>query len=246
MNNLPHKTAIVTGASRGIGAAIALQLAQSGHKVVVNYSNDLVSAEQVVQTIKSKNGEAIAVKADVSDSKQINALFEQTERHFGKPDVVVSNAAMQVHKMFNQHSQADIDHVFDLNAKGVFSLLQQATQRLNDNGHIVAVSTSLTSMMVPGYAAYTGAKAAVEQFVRSLAKEVAKRGININAVAPGPVDTDLLRNTESPEGLNFLAGLSGFSRLGTPEDIAKIVRFLSSDDSRWISGQVIRANGALI
>ncbi len=246
MNIQSKKVAIVTGASRGIGAATALQLAKSGHRVVVNFRKDTESAEEIVASIKANGGDAVSIKADVADSQQIKLLFEQTENYFGTPDVLVSNAAIQVHKMFSEHSSDDLDQLFELNAKGVFKLLQEASLRLNDGGNIVAISTSLTSMMVPGYAAYTGAKAAVEQFVRSLAKELGKRGISVNAVAPGPVETDLLKSTETEEGLRFLAGLSAFSRLGTPEDIARVVDFLSSTDSKWISGQIIRVNGALI
>lgn len=246
MNNSNRKTAIVTGASRGIGEAIALNLAHQGNQVVINYQSNQGYADAVVNEITSRGGIALAIKADISNPAETKQLFEEAIDAFGPIDVLVSNAAIQVHKLFNQHSEEDLDNIINVNAKGVFRLLQEASNHLSDNGHIVAISTSLTSMMVPGYAAYTGAKAAVEQYVRSLAKELARRGININAIAPGPVDTDLLRNTESADGLQFLANLSGFGRLGTPEDIADVVGFFCSDASRWISGQVIRANGALI
>lgn len=240
------KTAIVTGASRGIGKAIALQLAGQGINLVVNYQSNEEEANKVVRQAQDLGVEAKAVKADISHSNQVETLFEATKTYFGDVDIVVNNAAVQMHKMIGEHTYDDIDKLFNINAKGAFYVLQHAMEQLSDNGHIVALSSSLTTMMVPGYSAYNGTKAAVEQFVRSAAKEVARRGININAIAPGPVDTELLRNTETEQGLQFLAGLSGFQRLGTPEDIANIVGFFCSDASRWVSGQVIRANGALI
>lgn len=244
LNN--QKTALVTGGSRGIGKAIAFELAKQGNNLVINYQSNAMEAESVVKQAQALGVKAIAVKADISDRVSVNSLFEVANVEFGGLDIVVNNAAVQIHKMMGEHTHDDIDAIFNINAKGAFYVLQNAIKHLKNDGHIVALSSSLTTMMVPGYSAYNGTKAAVEQFVRSAAKEVARRGININAVAPGPVDTELLRNTESEQGLQFLAGLSGFQRLGTPQDIANIVSFFCSDASRWVSGQIIRANGALI
>ena len=245
-SNKQTKTAIVTGGSRGIGAATARKLASQGYNIVVNYQSNTEQAEATVEDLKNLGVDAIAVKANVANKDEIKRLFDEAEAAFSQVDVLVSNAAIQIHKMFQEHDQNDVDTIFDVNAKGAFYLLQEAAERLADNGHIVALSSSLTTMMVPGYGAYNGTKAAVEQFVRSLAKELARRNININAIAPGPVDTELLQNTETPEGLKFLASLSDFQRLGKPSDIANVIAFFCSDESRWVSGQVINANGALI
>ncbi|WP_334031740.1 SDR family oxidoreductase [Alteromonas sp. P256] len=245
-NSNDQQTAIITGGSRGIGKAIALKLAEQGNNVIVNYQSNALEAEAVVKQVQAMGVKAKAVQADISERKSVDDLFNVAKAEFGGVDIVVNNAAVQIHKMINEHTAQDLDSIFDINAKGAFYVLQNAVQHLNEGGHIVALSSSLTTMMVPGYSAYNATKAAVEQYVRSAAKEVAQRGININAVAPGPVDTELLRNTETEQGLKFLAGLSGFQRLGTPQDIANIVGFFCSDDSRWVSGQVIRANGALI
>jgi 3-oxoacyl-[acyl-carrier protein] reductase len=245
-NSNIKSTAIITGGSRGIGRAIALELAKQGNHVVINYQSNELEAQETAKEAREYGVEALTVKANIANKEEIDALFEQAKSAFGDINIVVNNAAVQIHKMMGEHDHDDVDAIFDINAKGAFYVLQNAIQHVADNGHIVAISSSLTTMMVPGYSAYNGTKAAVEQFVRSAAKEVARRGININAVAPGPVDTELLRSTETEQGLRFLAGLSGFQRLGTPQDIADIVSFFSSDASRWVSGQVIRANGALI
>jgi len=245
-NSSKQSTAIVTGGSRGIGKAITLELARQGNNVVINYQSNATEAEETAKLAREYGVQALTVKANIGNKEDIAALFEQAKSSFGEVNIVVNNAAIQIHKMLDEHEQDDVDTIFDINAKGAFYVLQNAVKYIADNGHIVALSSSLTTMMVPGYSAYNGTKAAVEQFVRSAAKEVARRGININAIAPGPVDTELLRNTETEQGLQFLAGLSGFQRLGTPQDIANIVGFFCTDASRWVSGQVIRANGALI
>ncbi len=244
-SSLTGKVALVTGASRGIGRAVAERLARAGASIGVNFSQGREAAAEVVADIENRGGRAVALQADVGRPAEIRRLFEQTLGAFGQVDIVVATAGVMIHKPFTDTTEEDFDRIFDINAKGAFFVMQEAARHLADGGRIIAFSTTLTAMMVPGYAAYSGTKAAVEQFVRSLSREVGARKITVNAVAPGPVETDLLLHTETPQSLQFLAGLSAFGRLGQPADIAEVVAFLASDEARWVSGQVVRANGAL-
>lgn len=243
--SLSKKVAVITGSSRGIGRAVAQRLGQCGASVVVNYVQRSREASETVTVIQENGGQAIAVQADVTRVAEIHQLFEETLQHFGRLDIVVAAAGIQSPQSFQQTSEEIFDRLFATNAKGSFFTLQEALNYLEDEGRLIAFSSSLTTMLVPGYAAYAGTKAAVEQFVRSLSKEVGDRGITVNAIAPGPVETDLLISTETPQSLQFLAGMSPFGRLGQPNDIAKVVEFLASEEARWISGQIIPVNGAL-
>jgi 3-oxoacyl-[acyl-carrier protein] reductase len=244
-SGLSKKVAVITGSSRGIGRAVAQQLSQSGASVVINYVQSKTDASKTVAAIKEAGGQAVAIQADVSRAVEIHRLFEETLKHFGKIDIVVAAAGVQSPQSFKQTSEEIFDRLFMVNAKGSFFTLQESLNYLENGGRLIAFSSSLTTMMVPGYAAYAGTKAAVEQFVRSLSKEVGDRGITVNAVAPGPVETDLLIGTETPQTLQFLAGMSPFGRLGQPNDIARVVDFLASEEAGWISGQIIPVNGAL-
>lgn len=243
--NLKGKVALVTGASRGIGRAIAERLAQAGASVVANYASSVGEAQKVVAEIEEKGGKAFAIQADVSRVSEIVRLFDQSIAHFGKLDILVNNAGIAFIKSVSATTEEDFDHIFAINVKGTFFACQQAATRLADGGRIINLSTSITARLLPSYGAYAATKGAVEQLTRSLSKELGVRGITVNAVSPGPTETELFLDGKTPEQIDFFSKQSAFGRLAKPQDIADVVAFLASDESRWISGQNIRANGAL-
>ncbi|QWT86300.1 SDR family oxidoreductase [Chryseobacterium sp. PCH239] len=245
MKNLTEKVAVVTGSSKGIGAAIALKLAQKGAKVIVNYSGNQAAADETVSRITSTGGQAIAVKADVSRKEEVEHLFDKTIEHFGKVDIWVNNAGVMLNALIKDLSEEQLEKQLDINIKGVFYSLQQAAIKLSDNGSIINLSSTVTRTIFPTYGVYAATKAAVEQMSRIFAKEIGSRGINVNCVLPGPTGTDLFLNGKSEELIKQLASTNAFGRLGTPEDIAEVVAFLASDQAKWISGQSIGANGGM-
>lgn len=243
---LAGKVAIVTGASRGIGKTIAEELALHGAKVVINYSSSPEKATQAVAGIRQQGGEAIAVQADISQVAQVQNLFQATLLEYGQVDILVNNAGIMITKLISAVTEEDFDKIFAINVKGTFFACQQAAEHMNKNGRIINFSTSVAGNMFPAYSIYAGTKGAVEQMTRQLAKEFGPKGITINAVAPGPVNTELFTVGKTAEQIDALSKMNAFGRLGEPQDIAKTVLFLSSEDSQWITGQTIRINGGFI
>ncbi len=237
------RTAIVTGASRGIGAAIAGQLAADGFRAVVNYASNAGEAEKVVADIESAGGRAIAVRADVSDAKDVAALFERAEAEFGPVDVLVNNAGISRFGLLAEFSDEDFQRLIAVNLTGTFNGMREGARRIRDGGRIINLSTSIIGHYSPGNGLYAATKAAVEAMTHTLAKELGSRAITVNAVAPGPVATELLLAGRSAEVLQRLTNDIPLGRLGQPEDIAEVVSFLASPDSGWVNGQVIKANG---
>jgi 3-oxoacyl-[acyl-carrier protein] reductase len=244
-DTLKGKVALVTGASRGIGRAIAIRLAKSGASVVVNYSSSPGEAQKTVEKIKAAGGKAVAIQADIGRVSEITRLFDEAIKHFGKLDILVNNAGVIIIKPVGDTTEADFDRLFAINVKGTFFACQQAATRLADHGRIINLSSSVTARLLPAYGAYAATKGAVEQLTRSLSKELGARGITVNAISPGPTETEMFTTGRTPEQIDFFAKQSPFGRLGKPEEIAEIVAFLASESSGWISGQNIRANGAL-
>ncbi|MGB5437846.1 MAG: SDR family oxidoreductase [Maribacter sp.] len=240
-----EKVILVTGSSRGIGKEIAILLAENGGKIVVNYANNEKEANDTVEQIKNSGGTAIAFKADVSKREQVTALFDKAIEHYGRVDVLINNAGIMITKLLNETSEDDFIKQFDVNVKGTFNTLQEAFSRLSNNGIIINFSSSTVKMMLPSYALYSATKAAVEQMTRVFSKEIG-RGISVNAIAPGPTNTELFLNGKSEDFIKRLVSLNAFNRLAEPSDIAKVVHFLASDNSKWISGQVIGVNGAMV
>jgi 3-oxoacyl-[acyl-carrier protein] reductase len=245
MKTLAEKVILVTGASKGIGAAIAKRLAEAGAKVIVNYAGSREEAERVVHEISLHGGEAIALHADVSKSDQVEGLFNTALQYFGRIDVLVNNAGIMITKLLKDTTDDDFTRHFDINVRGTFNTLRQAATKLSDNGSIINVSTSVNRIMLPTYSTYVASKAAVEQLTRVFSKEVGARGINVNSISPGPTNTQLFLKGKPQEVIERSKSLSAFNRLGEPDDIAKVVVFLASDEAKWISAQNIGVNGAM-
>jgi 3-oxoacyl-[acyl-carrier protein] reductase len=237
------KTAIVTGASRGIGKAIAKRLARDGFAVVVNYANNAKEADATVAEIKSAGGQAIAVKADVGNAADVEHLFEETVKAFGTVDVVVNNSGIMPLSPIGKGDAAVFDKVIQTNLRGTFLVMAQAAQRMARGGRIIAFSSSVLARSFPTYGPYIASKAGVEGLVHVLANELRGRNITVNAVAPGPVGTELFLSGKTEDQVAELAKLSPLERLGEPEDIANVVSFLAGPDGGWMNSQVLRANG---
>lgn len=243
-----RQVAIVTGASRGIGAAIAKQLSRDGYAIVVNYSGNAEEAQTVVDAIAAEQGQAIAVRADVADPKAVSAMFDQAIQAFGRVDVLVNNAGIMPPGLptLADTDDATFDRLIAVNLKGSFNTLREAAARLEQGGRIVNFSTSVIGLAMPGYAVYAATKSAIETMTNIMAKELRGKHITVNAIAPGPTATGLFLNGKSPEVIERLSKAAPLERLGTPEDIAAAVAFLASPAAAWINGQTLRANGGLV
>ncbi|MCE0495930.1 SDR family oxidoreductase [Vibrio salinus] len=240
------KIALVTGASRGIGAEIAKRLASDGFRVVVNYAGNVQAADNVVQEIQSSGGQAVAFQADVSDAAAVSKLFEFVEFTWGQVSVLVNNAGVMELKPLADVSEAHVNKMVDINLKGTIHTLREAATRLAHGGCVVNFSTSVVGLKLESYGVYAATKAAVETLSAIMAKEMRGKNITVNAIAPGPTATDLFLKGKSDELVDRLAKMNPMERLGTPEDIAAVVSFLTGPDGRWINGQVLRANGGMI
>ena len=246
MTNETHKGAIVTGASRGIGAAVAERLAADGFTVVINYSGDTKSAEAMARKIEGKGGQALTAKADVSDPNAVRGMFDAAQAAFGGVDVLVNNAGIMKLARIADSDDAMFDQQIAINLKGSFNAMREAARRLRDGGRIINFSTSVVATRLETYGVYVATKAAIEGLTAILAKEMRGRSITVNAVAPGPTATDLFLNGKSQEVIDRFARMNPLERLGTPEDIAAAVSFLASPDGSWINGQTLRANGGMV
>lgn len=244
MAALTGKVALVTGAGRGIGRAIAERLGEDGASVIVNYNASENLAQEAVSAIVARGGQALALQADISKLSEVRRLFQEAEDHLGKLDILINNAGIGYLRPTAEITEEEFDRQFALNTKGTFFALQEAARRMRDGGRIVSLSTGATIAITPGFGAYAGSKAAVEQFSLALAKELGPRGITVNTVLPGIVDTGNLVFPD--EVIAQLIQQTPLGRLGQPRDIADIVAFLVSDQARWMTGQTIRVGGGLI
>ena len=244
----PRRVAIVTGSSRGIGAAIARRLARDGFDVAVNYlrSRDLAAA--VARELQAAGAKAVSIGADVSKPADVRRLFDQTEEALGGVDVVINNAGVMRLGPIASMSDADFDHVIDVNLKGGFYVLREAARRVRDGGRIVSLSSSITKLRTATYGPYAASKGALEIYSSCLAKELGGRQISVTAIAPGVVATPLFLDApgRTPEEVAQFARRTPHGRIGQPEDIANAISALVSADGAWINGETVFANGGLV
>lgn len=239
----PEKTALVTGSSRGIGAAIAARLAQDGFLVVVNYAKGEDAAQEVVERIEAAGGQAVSVRADLTKDDELVHLFERTAGLGAPLQVVVHNAGIQLLGSHAEMSGEDLDRLIAANLRATFSVVSQAARRVVEGGRIIALSSGTSVVLPPRYGVYAATKAATEILIGVLGKELRGRNITANAVSPGPVATDLYLKGKSASDLEAAASRSPLGRIGKPDDIAGVVAFLASPDGQWINGQTLLANG---
>jgi len=244
MDSLIEKVAIITGASAGIGRAIAERLAQEGATVVVNYGKSADKAKQVVAGIEAKGGKAVAIQADMSKIADVRRVVRETVQRFGRLDILVNNAGMFTFKPLVETTEQEFDQIFSLNAKGPYFAMQEAAKVIADGGRIVNISTDGTHIGFAGATAYLGSKGALEQFTKGLAHELASKGITVNTVSPGYTDTAMM--PADPTFRQIGEQASPLKRLGTPKDIADVVAFVVSEEARWLTGQNIHAGGGAV
>lgn len=247
---MTQKVALVTGASRGLGKAIAARLAKDGMAIAVHYGKNQAAAEEVVAAISSIGREAFAVQAEISEVASIKAMYETLDAELTKRtgeakfDVLVNNAGTAIGKPIEEWTEEEFDYQFDLNVKGLFFVTQMALSRINDNGRIINLGSGVTRFSYPLYAVYAASKGAINVLTQNLAASLGARGITVNTLAPGAIDTDLNAGwLRSEEGKAQTLATSAIKRIGMPDDIADAASFLASNDSRWVTGQRIEASG---
>jgi 3-oxoacyl-[acyl-carrier protein] reductase len=243
MTETTKKIAIVIGASGGIGHAVALRLAKDGFDITAHYAGNAAKAEEVVTAIKAAGGNAIAIKADVANTAEVEQLFKTTLDTFGRIDVVVHTAGIMPMSNIADGNLEVFDKVIATNLRGSFIVMSQAAKHVSEGGRILAFSSSVLAKSFPGYGSYCASKGGVEGLVHVLANELRGRNITVNAVAPGPTGTELFLKGKSQELIDELAKMAPIERLGTPEDICDAVSFLTGPDGGWVNAQVFRVNG---
>jgi 3-oxoacyl-[acyl-carrier protein] reductase len=246
MNEVDKRVAIVTGGSRGIGRAIAEKLGRDGLRVVVGYARGVAAADETVEAITTTGGEAVAVQADVADEQAVAAMFDRADAEYGGVDVVVNSAGKLALSTIAEQDLDALDDLHRTNIRGNFVVAQQAARRLRDGGAFIGMSTSVVGTQFPTYGAYVASKSAVEGMTMIFARELRGRNVTANAVAPGPTATELFLDGKSGEQIDALANASPMGRLGTPEDVARVVAFLVSADGHWVNGQTVRVNGGMV
>jgi 3-oxoacyl-[acyl-carrier protein] reductase len=243
---LDGKVAIVTGAATGLGATIAVRLAAEGASVVVNHLPEQEEqAAAVVERAGAAGGKAVAVGADIADTRQLAALFDGADERFGGLDILVNNAVLPVLKPMAEVTEEEFDRSFRVNARAPFFAMRLAAERMRDGGRIVNISSHTTGLFFPKYGLYDGAKGALEQFSRVFSKEIGHRGITVNVVSPGPTDTPEFR-TRPAEFIASLEKMTAMGRIGQPEEIVNVIAFLASPEASWVTGQNIRVNGGVV
>ncbi|WP_158768796.1 SDR family oxidoreductase [Paraglaciecola sp. L1A13] len=240
------KVALVTGGSRGIGAAIVRRLSADGFAVAINYAKNAEPAKALVAELKKANRQAVAVQCNVAITDDVNDMFNTVESELGPINVLINNAGIMINAPVAQSEEGHFDEQIAVNLKGTFNTLKQAANRMPHGGRIVNLSTSVVGLKLENYGIYAATKAAIETLSAILSKELRGKEITVNTVAPGPTATDLFLNGKSQEVVDRLAKMSPLERLATPDDIARAVAFLVGPDGAWINGQVLRANGGIV
>jgi 3-oxoacyl-[acyl-carrier protein] reductase len=242
MSKLGNKVALVTGGSRGIGAAIAKRLATDGASVAITYAKDASAASAVVRAIEGGGGKAIAIQADAADAKAINAAIEKTVATLGRLDVLVNNAGTAIPKLFEETTLEEMDHMIDLNFRGILVATQAALKHMNDGGRIIMIGSCVGERnLTPGLVAYAATKGAVKMFTQGLSREVGGRGITVNNVQPGPIDTDL--NPASGDWAAPQKANTALNRYGSVDEVAALVAFVAGPESSYITGANLTVDG---
>ncbi len=244
---LKGKVAIVTGASKNLGAETATYLGNAGANVIVHHfsNSSKEEASNIVESIKSYGSDAKLVQADLREVSEIKRLFNEAENTFGKVDILVNTAGTMLKKPAAEVQEEEYDQMFSIHTKTAFFLISEAAKRVNDGGRIVNISTTLTSVTTGLYSVYAGAKAASEQFVKMIAKEIGSRGITVNSIAPGPLNTSFFYPVENDHSIDFLKHMSVQNRLGEISDVLPAIKFLTSPEAGWVTAQSIRVNGGM-
>lgn len=243
--DLEGAVALVVGGSRNQGAAFAENIASRGATTVISYADQEAAAQETLAVLQKYEVTAEAVRSDARISAEVDELFEGVMARHGRLDIVVHTPGAVIKKPLAEFTDDEFDHLIDFNVRSAFNTLRAAARHLSDGGRYVVLSTTLTSVMTGPYGLYSGSKAAVERMVLAAAKELGDRGITVNAVAPGPIDDSFYRAAETPESIEAARHHSPRGRLGDPADIAPVVGWLISDNAGWVSGQTVRANGAM-
>lgn len=243
MTALTNKTALVTGGSRGIGRAIALRLAKEGARVGVHYASNETAAKETVAAIEAAGGSAFSFRTELGLPGDADALWAAFDQHADGLDILVNNAGIAGPGLIHEVTEADYDKVFAVNAKAPFFIIQKGLDRLRDGGRIINISSGVTKVAFPGMTSYAASKGAVEVLTLTLAQTLGSRGITVNAVSPGTIETDIHPWMADPDAKAHAAKFSVFNRVGQPDDVADVVAFLASNDGRWVTGQNIDASG---
>lgn len=248
ISELVGKTALITGASGNLGIQIVKIFIDMGANIVAQYHTDQNknNLETILNEVNSTSQQCICIKADISNEAEVINMFEQAINAFNNIDIVVNTAGIMLKKNLQETSLEEYQSIFNVHATGAFLILKNAAKHIEDNGRIINISTSLTRISgAPQYSVYSAAKAATEQLTKYLATEIGHRGVTVNTVSPGPLNNEFLRSQENEQSLTYLSNMSPFSRLGNASDITPIIELLSSEKSRWITGQNIRVNGGI-
>jgi 3-oxoacyl-[acyl-carrier protein] reductase len=244
MSTLNEKVALVTGGSRGIGAAIAKRLAADGASVAITYAKDASAASAVVRAIERNGGKAIAIQADAADVEAVKSAVEKTVATFGRLDVLVNNAGTAIPKAFEETTLEEMDRVIDINVRGVFVTTQAALKHMNDGGRIIMIGSAVGErVQVPGLVPYSATKGAVKIFTQALSRELGGRGITVNNVQPGPIDTDL--NPAAGDWAVPQKALTALGRYGRVDDIASMVAFVAGPEASYITGANLTVDGGM-
>ncbi|MEM9797795.1 MAG: SDR family oxidoreductase [Pseudomonadota bacterium] len=246
--DLAGKTALVTGSARNMGRAFLLDFAARGADVVVHHRSDASrdDAEETARLARERGARVLIVSGDLSDEATVARIFDETLEAFGRIDIVVNNAGVVIKKPFAEQTEADYDRAFAANAKAPFLVMAQAARRIADGGRVINMGTTLLGATTGAYGVYAGSKAPLEDFTRALAKEIGDRGVTVNVVAPGPIDTAFFHGEENEQSTEFLAHMSVANRLGRVADVVPLVAFLASADSQWVTAQTLFVNGGFL